>query len=308
MRTATFTVTGYTGIGQLVSSVVYPNVSSYAVDVANKLLTLNFVGGEPSISFDLSTIDVFSIFINEGNQSVNVNSAYNEKVLADGPAHYWELNETSGTTADDLVDGLDGTISGGVTLGQEGATNDGGTSMLFDGNDGTIDMPATTIEGPLTLECWFKSTANEDFLMPISFSAPGDNDNWCQIYLTTDPFEIEPRQGTFLTIDYAIGESINNGFEFANFTDFIAGEWYHIVVVLTFGLLQVYINGVDYGFVTQNDPLPFIPFTSMTQEFHIGSDDGEGFFWNGNVDDVAIYNYALNAAEVLNHYNAKRVS
>lgn len=307
MTTATFTVTAYVGTGQLVNAVVYDNVISYSVNVAAKLLTLVFAGGEPTINFDLSNIGVFDVRVNEGSQDVNVNETYEDIVLADDPINYWRLDETSGADAEDIIDGLDGIISGGITLNQPGAVNDNNPSMLFDGNDGTIDMSPTVIAGPFTLECWFKFPSITDFAMPVSFSAPGDNDNWCQIYFTTDPPEVTT-PGTYLTIDYAIGISTNNGYEYIDFTDFDVNTWYHVVIIFSFGELKAYINGVEYPFATQDPPFDFVPFTSMTQEFHIGSDDGEGFFWNGNVDEVAIYDYALEAEQVLRHYNAKRVS
>jgi len=46
---------------------------------------------------------------------------YRERVIADGASHYWPLDETTGTTAADVVGGAHGTISGGVTLGVPGA-------------------------------------------------------------------------------------------------------------------------------------------------------------------------------------------
>ena len=51
-----------------------------------------------------------------------VASNYASAIVALGPTAYWRLNETSGTTAYDYIGGYTGTIAGGVTLGQPGAT------------------------------------------------------------------------------------------------------------------------------------------------------------------------------------------
>src|SRR5580765_159064 len=50
--------------------------------------------------------------------------SYAALVVADGASHYWRLDETSGTTAVDVIGGANGTISGGVTLNQPGAVTD----------------------------------------------------------------------------------------------------------------------------------------------------------------------------------------
>ena len=53
-------------------------------------------------------------------------SSYAAKVVLSGPSNYWRLNELSGTVANDIVGGANGTISGGVTLnGESGMTFDG---------------------------------------------------------------------------------------------------------------------------------------------------------------------------------------
>src|SRR5262245_66022564 len=89
--------------------------------------------------------------------------SYPARVVADGASAYWRLNETSGTTAVDVIGGANGTISGGVTLGQAGALADGDTAMLFDATGEYVSVPngsyAAIGTGAMTLECWIKSSA-----------------------------------------------------------------------------------------------------------------------------------------------------
>src|SRR5437763_1786933 len=70
--------------------------------------------------------------------------AYAAEVKADNPIGYWRLNETSGTTANDLSgNGNNGTYGPGVTLGQPGLPPGvpGDKAALFDGLNGRIVVP-----------------------------------------------------------------------------------------------------------------------------------------------------------------------
>src|SRR5215468_8331778 len=88
-------------------------------------------------------------------------SAYSDQVIADGAIAYWRLNETSGTTAVDSIGGFNGTISGGVTLGQPGALVDGDKAMTFDGSTGRINCGTSSTLGFTTAfsaEFWIAFT------------------------------------------------------------------------------------------------------------------------------------------------------
>ncbi len=77
---------------------------------------------------------------------IPVASNYPSAVMALGPAAYWRLNETNGTTAYDYAGGFDGTVSGGITVGVPGATNLPGlgassTAFFFNGTSGVVTTP-----------------------------------------------------------------------------------------------------------------------------------------------------------------------
>ena len=72
----------------------------------------------------------------------NTGRCYKDAVLADGPAGYWRLGETSGTTAVEGMRGDHGTYTNGPTLNQAGALNgDTDPSVSFDGVDDYVDVP-----------------------------------------------------------------------------------------------------------------------------------------------------------------------
>ena len=80
---------------------------------------------------------------------------YVDMVLADGPSHYWRLNDTPGSpTAANLVGGATGTVSAGVSLGAPAAFESSGTSAFFNGTTGKIVTTPITVPAACTFEAW----------------------------------------------------------------------------------------------------------------------------------------------------------
>jgi len=76
------------------------------------------------------------------------------------------------------------------------------------------------------------------------------------------------------------------------------GVWTHIVAVFTGGSrLEVFYNGTSQGF----KPTTLASIGVGLEPLYIGKYDG--YFFNGTIDEVRIYNRTLSAAEVSGHYN-----
>jgi hypothetical protein len=79
--------------------------------------------------------------------------------------------------------------------------------------------------------------------------------------------------------------------------------WCHFCGVFTGTQLQLYKNGQLVQ--TANTTSPISYGEASTPQLIIGRDDAvPGRYWHGNIPNVQIYNRALNAAEVLQNYNA----
>src|SRR5262245_20628445 len=100
--------------------------------------------------------------------------SYPAKVVADGAVAYWRLNETSGTTAVDVIGAKNGTIAAGVTLGQTGALADGDKAMRFNGTTGKITAPVVPFTATLTLEAWIWTSTG--LQMPAMSNRVAGND------------------------------------------------------------------------------------------------------------------------------------
>ncbi len=91
-------------------------------------------------------------------------SAYQAAVVADGPAAYWRLGETTGTTASDVQAANNGTYTNGPTLaaasllGQDAAN----TAAQFDGSNDYVSVANSSSLSPastVSVEAWIKPQA-----------------------------------------------------------------------------------------------------------------------------------------------------
>ena len=206
-------------------------------------------------------------------------SNYSATVIQDKPSYYWRLNETFGAAVD-RMQGLNGTISGGVTLNQPGALVDGDKCMVFDGVSGKI-VTSTAGIIPLicTIEAWIKTT-DADPQPIISFGAT---------------FGLLPTIGTQSGSLWVAYDSAN-AFSNKTVTD---GQWHHVVYVLSSTTCSFYIDGVLD--VTRSQ----VRSAATTDIITIGAGVAPTVPWNGSIDEVAIYPYALTPAQIQSHYKAR---
>lgn len=78
----------------------------------------------------------------------------------------------------------------------------------------------------------------------------------------------------------------------------VFGSFYHLAVTQTGGIYTFYVNGNPVGSVTNSTPVP-IAYAPLT----FGQSGGQGYL-NGQLDEIAIYNRALSASEILGIFNA----
>jgi len=228
--------------------------------------------------------------------------SYPALVVADGAVAYWRLGETSGTTAVDVIGAKNGTISGGVTLGQAGALADGDNAMAFDGTNGLIKMagmqnyPFGT--GPLSVECWLKSTfiAGARWMLDCGKNADNAVPGF-EIYQNADhSYTFRPGNGT--TTLYLVTPA-----------PLPAGQWLHLVCLIerlydgVHDRGRIYVNGVHS--VSADIAVAGINVTPTAVGMSLGGIFNGGINWGGLLDDVAIYPTALTPAQIAAHYAAK---
>lgn len=207
---------------------------------------------------------------------------YADVVLQDAPVGYWRLGESSGTVADDEVSTEDGTYIGSPTLGSTGAlTGETVTAATFNGSSQYVrvtDRTSLDLGDTFTLEAWVKPT------LGASMTVISKGIGAYQMRVLSDGTLALNQEGTL-------------GIAFST-TFLVDGQWAHVVATKSGASVAVYINGVD-----RTNVIGSATFGNTNDPLGIGAANaGASDFFNGSIDDAAVYNYALTGAQVLNHY------
>jgi hypothetical protein len=221
--------------------------------------------------------------------------AYRAAVIADSPAAYWRLGESSGTTAADETGSYNGTYVGSPTLGVSGPMA-GNTAVTFDASNDVIDIPTLGISGatPRSWEFWI----NPDSTTGIR----------CILYsganLSLQQFAVY--------FNVTVSDNIYLGFFGRDFytgaSTISRGAWSHVVAVYEGGAVstttvKIYINGVSRSLTAVGGASGSLNTASAVAA--VGQDRFiAGRFFGGSLDEIACYNTALTAARILAHYNA----
>jgi len=255
-------------------------------------------------------------------QSVSTNG-YAKVVIADSPIAYWRLDETSGSTnAVDAVGSFNGTYvagAGSFTYGAAtGIPHETDPALGVTGG-ATIQIPyAIEINpvGAFTVEGWFKAasatTGGNDYRVPISsMSNPyGEGPTGWLVYQTAgNNWSWWPYNGYYGSVQLQDNDQV------------VANQWYYLTLVYDGTTFTFYVNGVaeasgtDSSFV-QNGNVPAGGAANYNYNYNTGSglptgsgnmvlgqrvDDAFNPF-SGTIDDVAVYNKALTAQQIQNHF------
>ncbi|MBU2578389.1 DUF2341 domain-containing protein, partial [Patescibacteria group bacterium] len=205
---------------------------------------------------------------------------------------YWKFDEGYGTTTNNSGFGglgLLGTLGAGNSA--PSWTNDGkfGKALSFDGTNDYVQVPynsSLNIPTELTVEFWFKAPSQAVKRMIQNGDLSGA---WIINYYDSGAattFGIYDGSWEWLPTTY-------------NFTP---NTWYHLVITYASNkLVSYYVNGKVHTSATFTKNLPTIDFPLT-----IGSEGATGFgttYFNGLIDEVKIYNFALTEDEVKLDYN-----
>ncbi|MBV9821834.1 MAG: fibronectin type III domain-containing protein, partial [Actinobacteria bacterium] len=220
---------------------------------------------------------------------------YGKAVYNDAPADYWRLDETSGSTAADSTDNnTTGTYVGGVTQGAAGAISVG-HAVSFDGSTGNV-ASTNQIGGPsrYALELWFNTTTTTGGkLIGFGNSQTGMSGNYDKhVYMTND--------GRLIFGVY------NGSFDMVTTpTAYNDGQWHYLVAMQGPSGMAMY---VDDHLIGSN---PVAGNQAYPGYWRVGGDNLNAWpnqpssaYFAGAVDEVAVYDGPLSAAQVDAHYTA----
>ena len=167
-------------------------------------------------------------------------------------------------------------------------------SVAFDGSDDIIDVgniSAINSASNVTISCWVKADSfpNSSFNSIWGGGQAGGSGHPSRFWFNANATRLNLYNGT------------SQNFSFS--TTVSTGTWYHTAVVISGSTnLSVYLNGSQLGSTVTT-------FNSLTSQsgdnFEIaGNPTYDPYFWDGNIDEFAVFNSALSAANVTAIYNS----
>lgn len=233
-------------------------------------------------------------------------TSYPAKVLADSPIAFWRLGETTGTKAYDYVGGFNGTYTN-TLLGQPGyATADPDKAATFGPaiNSHVADITgigfATNTGLPsFTIEAWVKGggQTTDAGIVTKGTGAGGEQ------------FNIDTGAGNHAYRFFV--RNAGGGAVLCSSSVVPNGDWQHVVAVCdgTAGTLTLYVDGSSAATANIGTTVGIL---STTSPLTIGSrQSGIAAFDNqfaGSVDEVAVYDKALDANKVYEHFYARHAA
>ena len=223
-------------------------------------------------------------------------TGYSAEVLADSPSDYFRLGELSGTTAVNAGTGGhgNGTYAGSPTLGATGlVASDANTCVDLNGSGQYIETAvAAKMYTALTVEAIIRAdtfSGNRDI---VGRRFNGDALKECWQFRVLDNGKLDffiVAGGTYYTT-------------YQSTSTLSAGTTYHVAATWDGSNVRLYINGV----LDATHAHTAIPNNGSTS-LKIGwSAFGSPFeeYWDGKIDEVAVYPTALSGARIDAHYDA----
>ncbi len=216
---------------------------------------------------------------------------------------HWKLDEATGILASDTINNHTGSIAGGAawnTVNLPPVPSGTNAALEFDGADDQINIvgyKGITGTGARTISAWIRTShTNPQNRGILSWGINQTTRKWT--------FRIQTSNGTPGTIRI----EANGGFFVGN-TVVTDGNWHHVAVTWendgTPDILdsKLYVDGIldaEYGSLTTppSASQSIVINTASSADVRIGDDFQANHNWYGGMDDVRIYNEALDAQAI----------
>jgi len=266
------------------------------VDIGGQLNTGEIAAGRRvqlpwgTASFDFSTLN------NNGKNLMRRALEWAGGASIDlGPLAHWKLDETSGPTAVDSEGGHDGTWTNDPNPAP--AVVDGG--LDFDGSNDYVDAGSFDVTGSgITMMGWFnaEAIATDDGRIVSKASGPNEGDAWWQLSTT------DSGSNRYLRMRIKAGGTTTT---FADSSvNLTTAQWYFAVGTYdsATGDMRLYLDGAEVA--NGSHAVGGAIDTDAAVPVAIGANGTAERFFNGILDDVRVYDYALSASEISDLYAA----
>ena len=203
-----------------------------------------------------------------------------------GMVGFWHMNDN---WEDSSGQGNNGTPHGGVGFDSGKFETNCGSFETNDyvscGNDSSLNLGT----GDFTISAWFRTSQNNNVYSAIYSKVQNNQSKGIQLLRNRS----EIATGNKLTFALRGGTALNSN----NIIN--DGNWHNVVIIRSGSNGHMYLDNVLQT-ATASD---WNVDADVVNEFEIGRGrQNNKYYWNGDIDEVAIYNRALSASEVLERY------
>lgn len=213
---------------------------------------------------------------------VRAQYSYQDKVLGIQSANiqaYWTLDETNGTTAEDIASTNDGTYNGPTLAAVDAADPAWLDAPSFDGVNDWVGAPALSLtNSSLTMSAWVRFNVVPVGVVIISvFSGAGG---------AGEKASLVADGNSKFRLTFGTGSGLSGT------TTIQANVWYHVAGTYTSGTdtSVIYVNGVSEGSNAAG------PMTQTASGTDLGR-DVTGYL-NGSLDEVIVWNVPLGGTDI----------
>lgn len=278
--------------GSYSNTIYNPVTSMLELDNNGKLLGSGIYTSEIIDAFDTNTWqnlswqpqDEYSFTLPNNKQTVDTGAA--GVVNMSGNQLLLHFDEAGSAISDFSGSGNNGSgVNTSLTTGQfEGAVS-------LNGSNSYIQIPDSSSLNPtseISIEAWVKWNIN-----------PSTGSQWAQIINKNvdNHYQIQHNYNNS-AFEFALRTNVNRRYVLST-TAPQQGTWYHIVGTYNGASLRIYVNGTLENAVSLSGTI-----TNSTTPVRIGSRTSGDRFFNGDIDELALYNRALTPSEISTRYNA----
>ena len=266
-------ISGATSAAYTVSQVGTGDVGNYTVRVSNPF------GFTNSAAAALSLVP---------------SGAYAAEVAASGPVSYWRFDETSGTTANDYMGGVNG-VNVAVAYGTNGplpssspvpfvGMENTNKAYTFDGASSEVQLPKSFAlnRTAFSIVAWVRADPTTAYGYQCIMAQGGNL--W--------RFHLDSSAATLELVTAGLG-----GGALLGTIPVVDGNWHQVAAVFDGARKYLYVDGLSDGSMSSGG------FLSTNADIVTIGSQGS-YRWLGNIDEVAVYNRGLSESEVVNLYRA----
>ena len=230
---------------------------------------------------------------------------FGQAVLTDDALGYWRLDETGGTIARDYLADHNGTYTLKVLLGQPGNnlldTHKAARFGALAASDSCVtNIPvdfATAGNVAFTVEAWVNggTQTNDAGLVTKGYGSGGEQ------------FNLDCGGGSH-AFRFFVRDAVGGSAHVASSSVTPNNQWHHLVGVCDEANSNVflYVDGVKSATatITPNTGILYSSYPMSIGSRPSGAATAYDNQFVGSIEEVAVYNYALSASQVLAHYSA----